>query len=96
MDEPLTASELRQLECATRHVMDTYRLPRYGANYVAVHLLAMGWLPTCSHERRHYFSNQKRRGRERPVPWYVRPVPERELGVNDACMFAEFRFLWGA
>lgn len=91
-----TPSELAQHACALRHVMDAYKIPRYAASYLALHLLAAGWMPKCEHERPHFFSNYKRHGRSRPIPWYVRPVPEKECNVNDACMFAEFRSLMGA
>lgn len=81
--EPLSAHERQQHACATRHVQEAYGLPRHAASYLALHLLAAGWVPACAHERRHHFSNYKRHGRNRPMPWYVKPEPD----VNDSILF---------
>lgn len=79
----LTPDETAQAKCALRIIMAEYRISRLSAVPVAAALLVAGWLPRCNHTPRHHFSNYKRHGRNRPIPWYVKPEPD----VNDSILF---------
>lgn len=79
-------------DCALRHVMDTYHLPRYYAADVVVRILSLGqpaWTPyPCQHEARH--------DKPRQIVCYVcsgcgaliRPKPDGEYEHDpEACCF---------
>lgn len=92
-----TACEKAQHACAMRHVQETYKVPHYAASYLALHLLAAGWLPSCAHERRHHFSNYKRHGRNRPMPWYVKTEPDEMDSILFVGSWQPFVAMhWGA
>lgn len=53
----VTPEERQEFDCALRHVMETYKLPRYHAADVAIRLLSLGqpaWSPfPCQHPAKH-------------------------------------------
>lgn len=49
-DDPQRRVLEAEFHCAHRHVMDTYKLPRFGGSgTIAMMLLSQGWHPTCTH-----------------------------------------------
>ena len=56
-EEILSEADRLMFDCAVRHVMDTYKLPRYWAANVAMELLVFGqpaWTPfPCPHKFKH-------------------------------------------
>jgi hypothetical protein len=57
LSESISEAQQLELDCATRHVMDSYKLPRYWAANVALLLLSFSqpaWSPfPCQHKFKH-------------------------------------------
>lgn len=93
--QKFTLEERMEFDCALRHVMETYRLPRYHAADVAIRLLSLGqpaWSPfPCKHAAKH--DDRLRKpiaftcSTERGCGSLIRPGPSHDgvIHPNDFC-----------